>query len=519
MVRTLSVIIPAKDEAGTLYDVVTACKHVNPLEIIVVANGCTDNTAAIARRLGCRVLEFAAPLGHDVGRAVGAKAARGDILLFLDADVPIRSGELRDFLEPIAAGRADVVLNNMDPLFARQRRPHSTTVWRQIANAMVRRDDLNIDSLLSIPHAMTKEAAQAVGYARLANPIHAHLLAAGASIRIDRTRSIDVIANNRYRPEQHDAPAGRLSNSEQRIIGDHLAALSAVWNDPRGGFSDGGRRRDIVKRIQSGALRMPVVAKMRRQRVSALYGGQKLSVVIPAQNEEATIGAVIREARKIEPAEIIVVVNGSKDRTTSIAIEEGATVLHFAERLGNDVGRAIGAMAATGDVLLFIDGDFAIPAAQLYPYAKAVSTGIDLALNDLNHYLDIRFPYNVVTACKYGVNLALDRKPLGVGSFIAVPHAVHRTAADRIGRDAFLSPVKAQVQALLLGCSAANVARTEVDRMNRIRPEEHFAAVGHPPAVERIIGDHIEGIHALTQAAGDRGLFGRHDRNLNLAGL
>ncbi|TLS51974.1 glycosyltransferase [Paenibacillus antri] len=518
MRRTLSVIIPARNEAGTIHDVVTAASNLRPLEIVVVANGCTDDTAAIARKLGCRVLEFEHALGHDVGRAVGAGASRGEALLFLDADVPIASNELRAFLEPVVSGKADVALNNMDPLFVRPRRPHSTTIWRQMANAMIRRDDLRIDSLLSVPHAMTREAARAVGYETLANPIHAHLLAAGSPLRIDRSRSIDVIARNRHRPAEHDAPPGLLSVSEQRMIGDHLAALSAVWKDPRGGFGDGGRRRDIAERLCMGAMPLPIVSRPRPRPSSALYGGERLSVIVPAQNEEATIRSCIREAKKIEPYEIIVVVNGSSDRTLSIAAEEGATTLHFPERLGNDVGRAVGAFAATGDILLFIDGDFAVPAAHLYRYAKAVSSGVDLALNDLNHYLDIRFPYNLVTACKYGVNLTLNRKDLGVGSFIAVPHAVHRRAADRIGRETFLSPVKAQVKGLLLGCSAGNVARTDVDRMNRIRPEEHFAASGHPPAVERIVGDHAEGIRYLTETVGERGLFARQERNFRAAG-
>lgn len=347
MRRTVSVIIPACNEAATMYDVVTAASHIDPLEIIVVANGCADGTADIARRLGCRVLAFGEPLGHDVGRAVGAREAKGEVLLFLDADVPILSSRLREFVKPLLDGTADIALNNMDALFARQRRPHSTTVWRQMANAMIRRDDLAIDSLLSIPHAMTREAARRIGWEKLANPIHAHLYAASLGLRIARRTAIEVIAPNRYRPAEHDSPPGGLSRSEQRIAGDHLAALAAVWEGPRGGFSDGGRRRDIVERLRSGVLSMPFAARPRRRVRTALYGGQSLSVIIPAQNEEATIGGVIREARKIEAAEIIVVANGSRDRTAAIAAAEGAAVVLFPERLGNDVGRAVGAMAAT----------------------------------------------------------------------------------------------------------------------------------------------------------------------------
>ena len=95
---------------------------------------------------------------------------------------------------------------------------------------------------------------------------------------------------------------------------------------------------------------------------SSIYNGKQLSIIIPAQNEEATIKEVILEARKIEPKEIIVVINGSTDQTEAIAKQLGATVIVYEEALGHDVGRAIGAQEATGDILLFIDADFAIPA-------------------------------------------------------------------------------------------------------------------------------------------------------------
>ena len=52
---------------------------------------------------------------------------------------------------------------------------------------------------------------------------------------------------------------------------------------------------------------------------SSIYDGKQLSVIIPVQNEEETIEQVILEARKIEPLEIIVVVNGSIDHTADIA--------------------------------------------------------------------------------------------------------------------------------------------------------------------------------------------------------
>ncbi|COP80750.1 Uncharacterised protein [Streptococcus pneumoniae] len=43
--------------------------------------------------------------------------------------------------------------------------------------------------------------------------------------------------------------------------------------------------------------------------------------------------------------------------------------------------------------------------------------------------------------------------------------------------------------------------------MNRIRPSEHFAKIGHPPAVLRIIGDHIEGLEQIISLTDNRGGF------------
>lgn len=504
----LSVIIPARNEANTLHDVLTAVKNMNPYEIIVIANGCTDHTAAIARRHGCRVIEDRQPLGNDVGRAVGAARASGDILLFIDADFSMPSPQLIRFLRPLYEGAADVVLNNFDNLFNQKKIPHSTTVWRQVFNVFVRRPDLNADSLLSVPHALTRRALNTISCAALANPIMAHLKIIQSGLVIAHADAIDVIRPNRYRREDHLVSPTVLSPSEQRMLGDHVAALSADMATARGGFGDGGRRRDVLTQLQSGLRRLPVIANGWTVRTSSrLYGGRKLSVIIPAQNEAATLRQVIREVRKIEPEEIIVVVNGSHDQTAKLAITEGAMTIQFAESLGNDVGRAIGAMAASGDIALFIDGDFVLPARDLYPYARAVSEGIDVAFNDLNHYLHLRHPLNPVTSCKYAVNLALNRKDLGVASLVAVPHAMSRKAMEAAGFAALASPVVAHVKAALAGCHMDSVYRTEVDQINRIRPEQHFSSIGYPPAVKRIIGDHLEGLSELVAAKGSRGLF------------
>ncbi|PHA02843.1 glycosyl transferase [Bacillus pseudomycoides] len=511
MVKSLSIIVPVYNEADSIREVILSARELHPLEVIVVANGCTDDLEQIAKELGCIVISSEEELGNDVGRAIGAKCAKGEVLLFLDGDFPIPSPNLHFFLNPILHGQADMILNNFDALFKKKQCPHSITVWRQILNDIVDRADLQIDSILSVPHAITKEAIESIGYDALCNPIVAHVRLTTQGWRIQRHCSIDVITPNKFRPAEHGADGNNLAHAEQRMIGDHIEALGEWLDnyDNRGAYRKGNRRRDIVLALRElGDQAMPPYYNGWGVQ-SNLYSGKQLSIIIPVQNEEMTIALVIQEARKIEPLEIIVVVNGSTDQTATIAKQCGATTIIYEEPLGNDVGRSIGAQMAKGDILLFIDGDFAISAKDLYPFAQAIAGGQDVALNDLNYSLDLRAPLHLVTALKYALNLAFKRKVLGVGSLVAVPNAFSKVCLEYIGFDALLSPCVTQVKAILAGFSISCVHRVDVDQMNRIRPSEHFSVDGHAPAVLRIIGDHTEGMSCVIEELGIRGAF--HD--------
>lgn len=87
MEDSISVIIPAHDEEKHIERCIGAIsgQSLSPKEIIVVANGCKDRTAQIARELGAKVIETSKS-GVSYARNMGAKAAKGSILLFIDAD-------------------------------------------------------------------------------------------------------------------------------------------------------------------------------------------------------------------------------------------------------------------------------------------------------------------------------------------------------------------------------------------------------------------------------------------------
>ena len=98
----------------------------------------------------------------------------------------------------------------------------------------------------------------------------------------------------------------------------------------------------------------------------------KISVVIPAFNEEQAIGEVVRAVPADRVHEVIVVDNGSTDDTAKQAILAGARVVQE-PRPGYGSACLAGAKAATeADVLVFLDGDRSDDPRQLETVAAPV---------------------------------------------------------------------------------------------------------------------------------------------------
>jgi glycosyltransferase involved in cell wall biosynthesis len=105
----ISLIIPALNEADCLPSVLQEAPHPFLYEIIVVDNGSTDATAAVARAAGVRVVSEPRR-GYGYACAAGVAAATGELLVFMDGDGSFVPAELKRLVEPIAAGEADLVL-------------------------------------------------------------------------------------------------------------------------------------------------------------------------------------------------------------------------------------------------------------------------------------------------------------------------------------------------------------------------------------------------------------------------
>ncbi len=109
---TVSVIIPALNEADSIGHVVREMPWSLIAECLVVDNGSTDGTAEIARAAGARIIE--SPRGYGAACIAGMQGAAlsSDVLVFMDGDGSDVIGYLDALVAPIANDEADFVLGS-----------------------------------------------------------------------------------------------------------------------------------------------------------------------------------------------------------------------------------------------------------------------------------------------------------------------------------------------------------------------------------------------------------------------
>src|SRR5437879_13584171 len=133
---TLSVIIPAYNERGTIEAVVRRVQAVNlgPMEkeIIVVDDGSRDGPTETLRVLsGRRRISHERNAGKGAAVTTGIQTATGDIVLIQDADLEYHPEDYRTVIQPIVDGACDAVMGSRFLLykpkfFGKRRSPYLT---------------------------------------------------------------------------------------------------------------------------------------------------------------------------------------------------------------------------------------------------------------------------------------------------------------------------------------------------------------------------------------------------------
>jgi glycosyltransferase involved in cell wall biosynthesis len=102
MTHKISIILPCKNEAGSLKTLLPELQRYQPhAEIIVVDDGSTDDSAQIAMQHGVQVVSHPYSKGNGAAIKTGARVAQGDILIFMDADGQHQPVDIARLLEKI----------------------------------------------------------------------------------------------------------------------------------------------------------------------------------------------------------------------------------------------------------------------------------------------------------------------------------------------------------------------------------------------------------------------------------
>ncbi len=126
---SISIIIPAKNEAeGLKAFLPKLCEHYTHCEIILVDDGSVDNTAEVAQSCGIKVIRHPYSMGNGAAIKTGARAAKGDIFIFMDGDGQHQSTDIPSLLEQFQKG--------YDLVVGARSKHHQANTWRWLGNSL-----------------------------------------------------------------------------------------------------------------------------------------------------------------------------------------------------------------------------------------------------------------------------------------------------------------------------------------------------------------------------------------------
>ncbi|MCB9784867.1 MAG: glycosyltransferase family 2 protein [Candidatus Omnitrophica bacterium] len=152
---TYSVLVPAFNEAQTIHEVVDAIRSQHPdFEVTVIDDASTDSTGDLAEKAGANVIRRKTNQGYGAALKEGLRQAKGEFVLFMDADGQHRAEELSKLIEEIEG--ADMVVGSRPKEILVRSRSWGKKFLAWIANYLSRQEIPDLNSGFRV---LRKEAA------------------------------------------------------------------------------------------------------------------------------------------------------------------------------------------------------------------------------------------------------------------------------------------------------------------------------------------------------------------------
>lgn len=176
-------ILPCRDEGPALVALLPRVS--DDFRVIVVDNGSSDDTAAVAARLGALVVSESVP-GYGSAIHAGLMAATHDFVAFMDGDGSFDPADLLRVAGPVLDGSSDLVLGARHPTHRGAWPVHARLANRALVTEIRRRTGVRLRDLGPL-RAARRDALMALGIEdrRFGWPLEMVLRAAAAGWRID----------------------------------------------------------------------------------------------------------------------------------------------------------------------------------------------------------------------------------------------------------------------------------------------------------------------------------------------
>ncbi|NLT19691.1 MAG: glycosyltransferase family 2 protein [Syntrophomonadaceae bacterium] len=218
----VSLVIPAYNEEMRIVSTLQAVLALDAFEqILVVNDGSTDHTSYQAKQLGVEVLEVDKNRGKGGAMNYSLPYIKGDVVVFLDADLGDSAAEVQKVMAPVLAGHADLAIAAFPPA---KKKGGFGLVKKTAARAIKKAGDMQVNAPLSGQRVMTRDVLEAV------TPFNeAYGVELGMTIRALRQgfRVVEVPTNMTHNETGRDL-SGFIHRGKQFVD-----VLKVVWLEKR----------------------------------------------------------------------------------------------------------------------------------------------------------------------------------------------------------------------------------------------------------------------------------------------